>query len=398
MTTIVAEYVRRCIRPPQQSFFLFGPRGTGKTMWVNREFPDIYTVNLLDEGLYQSYLADISRFAGELRALEPHSWVFVDEIQRLPSLLNEVHRFIEERGHRFVLTGSSARKFRRGGVNLLAGRALVRFMHPFLPVELGSAFDLESVLTAGSMPLIWNAPEPAETLRSYVQTYLKEEIQAEALVRNLPGFARFLPIAGIMHGQTVNISAAARDAGVSRTTAQGYLEILEDTLLAFRLPAFEAKLRVRERAHPKLYFVDPGLARAVRGAHGAQQPLQPHETGALFEGWIASVLRAHRDYFDLFDDYYYWQPAGAHQTEVDFVLRRDGRHVAIEVKHTARVGPEALRGLRAVAGLEALVRRTLVYTGERRMRTDDGIDILPLSSFLEELADGRIWDDSAAVT
>ena len=297
MTTIVAEYVRRCIRPPQQSFFLFGPRGTGKTMWVNREFPDIHTVNLLDEGLYQSYLADISRFAGELRALEPRSWVFVDEIQRLPSLLNEVHRFIEERGHRFVLTGSSARKLRRGGVNLLAGRALVRFMHPFLPVELGSAFDLESVLTAGSMPLIWNAPERAETLRSYVQTYLKEEIQAEALVRNLPGFARFLPIAGIMHGQTVNISAAARDAGVSRTTAQGYLEILEDTLLAFRLPAFEAKLRVRERAHPKLYFVDPGLARAVRGAHGAQQPLQPHETGALFEGWIAAVLRAHRDYF-----------------------------------------------------------------------------------------------------
>ena len=389
---MLAEYVERCIRPPQQSFFLFGPRGTGKTMWVNREFADIYTVSLLDEGLYQSYLADISRFAGELRALEPGSWVFVDEIQRLPSLLNEVHRFIEERGHRFVLTGSSARKLRRGGVNLLGGRALVRFMHPFLPLELGQAFDLESVLTVGSIPLIWNAPERGQTLRSYVQTYLKEEIQAEALVRNLPGFARFLPIAGIMHGQTVNISAAARDAGVSRTTAQGYLEILEDTLLAFRLPAFEAKLRVRERAHPKLYFVDPGLARAVRGAHGAQQPLQPHETGALFEGWIAAVLRAHRDYFDLFDDYYYWQPAGARQTEVDFVLRRAGRHLAIEVKHTTRVGPESMRGLRAVVGLEGLVRRILVYVGERRMRTDDGIDIMPLSSFLEELADGRIWE------
>ena len=380
------------MRPPQQSFFLFGPRGTGKTMWVNREFPDIYTVSLLDEGLYQSYLADISRFAGELRALEPGSWVFVDEIQRLPSLLNEVHRFIEERGHRFVLTGSSARKLRRGGVNLLGGRALVRFMHPFLPVELGEAFDLETVLTVGSIPLIWNAPERGQTLRSYVQTYLKEEIQAEALVRNLPGFARFLPIAGIMHGQTVNISAAARDAGVSRTTAQGYLEILEDTLLAFRLPAFEAKLRVRERAHPKLYFVDPGLARAVRGAHGAQQPLQPHETGALFEGWIAAVLRAHRDYFDLFDDYYYWQPAGARQTEVDFVLRRAGLHLAIEVKHTTRVGPESMRGLRAVVGLDGLVRRILVYVGERRMRTDDGIDIMPLASFLEELADGRIWE------
>ena len=380
------------MRPPQQSFFLFGPRGTGKTMWVNREFPDIYTVSLLDEGLYQSYLADISRFAGELRALEPGSWVFVDEIQRLPSLLNEVHRFIEERGHRFVLTGSSARKLRRGGVNLLGGRALVRFMHPFLPVELGEAFDLETVLTVGSIPLIWNAPERGQTLRSYVQTYLKEEIQAEALVRNLPGFARFLPIAGIMHGQTVNISAAARDAGVSRTTAQGYLEILEDTLLAFRLPAFEAKQRVRERAHPKLYFVDPGLARAVRGAHGAQQPLQPHETGALFEGWIAAVLRAHRDYFDLFDDYYYWQPAGARQTEVDFVLRRAGLHLAIEVKHTTRVGPESMRGLRAVVGLDGLVRRILVYVGERRMRTDDGIDIMPLASFLEELADGRIWE------
>ena len=287
-----------------------GPRGTGKTTWVRHEFPEAHVISLLDEALYQAYLADISRFAAELRALPEGTWVFVDEIQRLPNLLNEVHRFIEERGLRFILTGSSARKLKRAEVNLLAGRALLGRMHPFLPSELGEAFDFEGVLRWGSIPLMWKSPDREQSLKAYVQLYLKEEIKAEALVRNLPGFARFLPVAAaIMHGQVVNVSAASRGAEVSRTTLAGYLEILDDTLLCFRVPAFEARLRIRERCHPKLYWFDPGVVRAVAGRAGE---LHSEERGPLFEECSC------------------WAPAGNGGTEVDFLLARGGWYLALE--------------------------------------------------------------------
>ena len=291
MTVMMSKYVERQLKRPAQSFFLFGPRGTGKTTWVNHQFPNAYRVNLLNESLYQTYLADISQFANELRTLKPGSWVFVDEIQRLPNLLNEVHRFIEEKNLHFILTGSSARKLKRAGVNLLGGRALFKRMYPFLPNELGSNFILDDALTYGSIPLIWNSTDKKETLKAYIEMYLKEEIKAEALVRNLPGFVRFLPIAALLHGQSLNISGAARDAGISRTTLDGYIEILEDTLMVFRLSAYESKLRVREKKHPKLYWIDPGLVRAVNNRFG---DIYPEEKGALFEGFVATLLKAYQ--------------------------------------------------------------------------------------------------------
>jgi len=174
----------------------------------------------------------------------------VDEIQRLPNLLNEVHRFIEEKRLRFVLCGSSARKLKRAGVNLLAGRVLRRFMHPFVPAELGKRFDLEKALRFGLLPVVWDSAEKEETLAAYTQMYLKEEIQAEALVRNLPGFARFLPLAALFNSQVINTTNIARESGVARTTVTGFLEILEETLLCFKVPAYEARLRVRERKLP----------------------------------------------------------------------------------------------------------------------------------------------------
>lgn len=246
------------------SFFLFGPRGTGKTTWVRQVFPEAYRIDLLDEALYQSYLADIGLFAQQLRAVPRESWVVVDEVQRIPTLLNEVHRFMEERNLRFVLCGSSARKLKQSGTNLLAGRALRKFMHPFLPEELGERFDVEETLCWGSLPVIWAAPDKKGALEAYVTMYLKEEIKAEAIVRNLPAFARFFPLAALFHGQVLNISGLSRDAGVSRTTVTGYLEVLEDTLLAFRLPAYPAGLPVREKKHPKLYWADPGLVRPFK--------------------------------------------------------------------------------------------------------------------------------------
>lgn len=384
---VLTVYPRR-LRPPKQSFFLLGPRGTGKSTWVKAAFPHALRFDLLDEGLYQSLLADPGLFAGRLRVARAGAWIWVDEVQRLPSLLNEVQRHIEDRRLKFILSGSSARKLRRAGTNLLAGRALQKTMFPLLPSELGGDFDLEAVLSHGSLPVVWSSEEPDETLRAYVQTYLKEEIQAEALARNLPGFARFLPVAALGHGQTVNVSSLARDCGVSRTTVDGYLGILEDTLLAFRLPAFESRLRVRERRHPKLYWIDSGLARAARKGLG---DLDAAERGSLLEGFVATCLKAHGAYDRLFDEMSYWAPADAVRTEVDFLLRRKKRYLALEVKSSRRIPDDGLRGLRAIDGLAGLERRILVLDSKDPIRTADGIDVLPIRDFLTSLASGSLW-------
>src|SRR6185295_13960819 len=302
---MVKKVLQRITVAPKGSFFLFGARGVGKSTWARETLPGARRFDLLDEGLFQSFLAAPALFGAELRALAPDSWVVVDEVQRIPGLLNEVHRAIEELGLRFALLGSSARKLKTAGTNLLAGRALWQTMFPFVP----------------------------------------EEIRGEALVRNLPGFVRFLPIAALAHGQVINVAGIARDAGTARATVQGYLEILEDTLLAWRLPAFESRLRVRERKHPKLYWLDPGLVRATKKRHG---PLAAEERGALFEGFVHMLLRAYGEIHPLFDEVSYWAPAEARSVEVDFVLQREGEHLALEVKSGTRFAPSELAGLRAI--------------------------------------------------
>lgn len=388
---------KRVLARPDRSFFLFGPRGVGKSTWLKQNFEDSLWINLLDEALFQSYLRDVSLFAQRLAALDPGSWVVVDEVQRMPELLNEVHRHIESRGLKFALSGSSARKLRRAGVNLLAGRAVRRELHPLLPEELGKDFSLERVLETGSLALIWNQGSDREGLEAYVQTYLKEEIQAEALVRNLSGFARFLPVAALFHGQVLNAASLARDAGIARTTVLGYLEILEDTLLGFRLAPYEGKLRVKEKRHPKLYWVDAGIARAARQRFGA---VAEEERGVLFEGFIATVLRAYKSYRQLFDEWNYWAPTQSDALEVDFLLWRQDRCVAIEVKATPRFRPEHCKGLRALAASMTpgtLVRSIVVYTGDARLRTDDGIDVLPLREFLDAVETNTLGFENAQI-
>jgi len=385
---VAKKYYPRLLEAPQRSFFLFGPRGCGKSTWAARHFPEAHVFDLLDEDLYHSLLADPARLAAELRTLQPHSWVVIDEVQRIPSLLNEVHRFIEKADLRFALLGSSARKLKTAGTNLLAGRALRKTMYSLAPEELGADFHLDEVLQFGSLPIIWQAEAKKETLQSYVQLYLREEIRAESLVRNLPGFVRFLPIAGIFHGQTLNVTAVARDAGVARTTVIGYLDILEDSLVAFRLPAFEARLRVRERKHPKLYWIDPGLARAVKQQVG---PLMAEERGPLLEGWVAVLLRIYAEYRELYEQCFYWSPTESHKTEVDFLLRRGKEYLALEVKATKNIASAHLSGLRAISDLTGLRRRVLIYLGSRRLKSEDGVDILPVDQFVEELARNRLW-------
>lgn len=378
----------RIALPPPDSFFLFGVRGAGKSTWARSRFPDAYRVDLLDEGRYQRLLADPSLFGDELRARPPGSTVVVDEVQRLPNLLNEVHRAMEERGLRFVLLGSSARKLKTSSSNLLAGRALWKTMFPLVPEEMGEDFELEEVLCHGSIPLVWAAARRARTLEAYVQLYLREEVKAEALVRNLPGFARFLPVAALFHGQTINVSAIARDTATARTTVSGYLEILEDTLLTCRLEAFEPRLRVRERKHPKLYWVDPGLVRAVKRQLG---PVTHEERGPLLEGWILGLLRCYAEERELYDDIHYWAALQARRMEVDFLLRRGKEYLGLEVKCSAKFDRSWLSGLRAAGELPGLVRRVLVYCGREVLQTKEGVLVWPLPVFLEKLEQGSLW-------
>jgi predicted AAA+ superfamily ATPase len=379
---------RRLLEPPKGSFFLFGVRGVGKSTWTRAAFPQAHTFDLLDEGLYHSLLSEPSTFAAELAALPRSTPVIVDEVQRVPALLNEVHRAMETRRQRFILLGSSARRLKTAGTNLLAGRAVVKTMLPFVPAELAEDFDLERTLRYGALPVVWQAEDPRAALEAYVQLYLREEIRGEALVRNLPAFVRFLPVAALFHGQTINVSGLARDTGASRTTVEGYVAILEDTLVAFRLPAFEAKLRMRERKHPRLFWVDPGLVRAAKRQLG---PVSAEERGPLFEGWVLSVIRAHNEVGRLFEDIAYWAPAEAQATEVDFLLRRGREFLAIGVKTRTRVSADDLAGLKAISSLPGLRRRILLYLGARRLRTDDGIDVWPLETWLDAIAADRLW-------
>jgi predicted AAA+ superfamily ATPase len=377
----------RLLETPASSFFLLGVRGVGKSTWVRDALPGALRLDLLDAALYHDLLREPATFGALVEGLPAESWVVVDEVQRLPGLLDQVHRFIEDRRLRFALLGSSARKLRAGGTNLLAGRALSRTLFPLLPSELGADFDLRKVMTFGSVPVVWTAQDPVAALEAYVQLYLEQEIRAEALVRNLPGFARFIPVAALFHGQKINVSAIARDAGAARSTVNGYLEILEDTLLVHRLPAYEAKLRVRERKLPKLYWVDPGLARAAKRQLG---PVAAEEMGPLVEGFVLTMLRAHRERVRLYEEIAFWSP---HQSrvEVDFLLRRGSEFVALEAKASDRLSSSHLQGLSAIAELPGVVRRILVYTGQRILKTREGIEVWPIGTLSRALVEDRLW-------
>ena len=377
----------RLARLADQSFFLLGMRGVGKSTWIRQALPEARRFDLLDEALFTDLLADPALFGRLASSTERGGWVVVDEVQRIPSLLNEAHRLIAERGVRFALLGSSARKLKTAGTNLLAGRALHRTMHPLTAAELGNDFSLDEALRFGTMPLVWTAPDRRAVLESCTQLYLREEIRAEAAVRNLGSFVRFLPTAAFMHAQTVNAASLARDAGIARSTVNGYLEILSDTLLTTQLPALEARLRVRERRRPKLYWADPGVLRAVKRQLG---PVAAEERGPLLEGWVLGNLRAHNESRRLYDDIGYWA-ATESPTEVDFVLTRDREHLAIEVKAAERYNTTMLKGLRAIADLPGLVRRILTYRGRHSFRTEDGIDIWTLDDLHQSLRTNQLW-------
>lgn len=379
---------KRILSFPKANFFLFGVRGSGKTSLLKQKFPKAHYIDLLSEEVYQSYLANVKLFYQQINATKK-SLVIVDEIQRMPNLLNEVHRLIESpSSKRFILTGSSARKIRAGGVNLLAGRAGWLNLYPFTPEELGPDFNLDTALCSGLLPVVWSSSDRSFALKAYTQVYLKEEVKAEGLTRNLQGFSRFLQVAGLYHAQTVNMSAIARESEISRDSVKNFFSILEDTLLGFFLPAYSTKIRLREQKHPKFYFIDPGIARSLKQNFGQ---VSFEEKGFLFEGLIAQLLRTYKDYKSLYDSLFYWSPAEARKTEVDFILKRGSKElIAIEVKSSSHVSASDYKGLQAIGCLKQVKRRIVVYTGEYNRKTEDGIEIWPFPYFCKMLQKGMI--------
>lgn len=370
----------RLLKPPKdKSFFLFGPRGTGKTTWVKASFPGAVYIDLLEAELFNDLLANPQRL-GNFIPKGFSGWVIIDEVQRVPELLNEVHRLIEKYRHKFVLTGSSARKLKRGGYNLLAGRALTYSMHPLSAIELGTDFDLKHSLVYGQLPCAYLEKDPKKYLESYVKTYLEEEIMQEGLTRNLGAFSRFMETASFSQGSVLNISSVARECAVERKVVENYFSILDDLLIAHRLPVFARKMKRRLISHSKFYFFDAGVYRTLRPMGPLDMPEQAE--GIAFETLLFQELMTINDNLSLDYKLYYWRTAN--DLEVDFVLYGKRGIRAFEVKRTARISREMTGGLRAFLADYPSAKAYFVYGGERRMREGD-IDIIPIEQTLKDL-------------
>jgi len=361
----------------RKTHFLFGPRQTGKSFLIRYQLQGTRVYNLLDTATFLALSQNPGRLGEEIG---PHDkLVAIDEIQRLPILLNEVHLLIEERGVRFLLTGSSARKLRRGGVNLLGGRARTMYMHPLTTAELGERFDLSRALHRGLLPSIYFSDDPEADLAAYAGTYLHDEIVAEGATRNIPAFSRFLKVAALCSGTMINFTNIANDAQVPRTTVHEYFEILRDTLLLHELPAWRKSVKRKPIRTSKYYFFDVGVVRHLQGRTLAPRT---REFGEAFETFIMHELVSWRDYRSG-DALSYWRSASGY--EVDFIL---GDHTAVEVKAKENVSPDDLKSLRAIAE-ENKVRRCICVSLEPRTRRVGGITVLPYREFLEKLWSGQ---------
>ena len=362
-----------------KSFLLLGPRGTGKSMWIRTRFPDAAYIDLLESSTYTELLASPGRLEDKIPP-RGNGWVIIDEVQKVPALLDEVHRLIESRRLRFGLTGSSARALRRRGVNLLAGRALSRTMHPLTRIELGDSFDLKHSLRFGQLPSSYVDNRPGAFLSTYVQTYLREEVQQEGLARNLAAFARFLESISFSQAQLLNVAAVARDCHVERKVVEDYVTILEDLLIGIRVPAFHRRAKRRLTSHPKFYFFDVGVYRTLR----PRGPLDSPEEidGPALETLLMQELRAHIAYADLGYELYYWRTQEG--LEVDFVLYGERGLHAFEVKRAARLRSGDYDGLRAFAADYPMTTCTLAYGGTKRF-TEGAIEIVPIDALLAQL-------------
>lgn len=376
----IMELLPRFSPVPGGSFFLFGPRGTGKSTWLKSCLPDALLVDLLKPDTFRELYARPERLS-ELVAASPNcEAVVVDEVQRVPELLHVVHDLLEQKsGRQFILTGSSARKIRRAGVDLLAGRAVFRTMHPFMAAELPE-FKIEDALRFGLLPLVVDALEPDDVLAAYATLYLEEEVQREGWVRNIGNFARFLEALSFSHASVLNVSNVARDCQVERRTVQGFLDVLDDLLLCFTVPVFGKRAKRKTTTHPKFYYFDAGVYRSLRPSG----PLDRSEEidGCAFEGLVAQHLRAWIAYSGTDNGLYFWRTRAG--TEVDFVVYGDSGIWAIEVKNSATVRSQDLRALKSFSTVYPECEQLLLYRGADRLRIE-GIWCIPGEEFLRAL-------------
>ncbi|MDP2599427.1 MAG: AAA family ATPase [Deltaproteobacteria bacterium] len=377
----------RLLTPPKTSVFLFGPRGTGKSTWIRDHFKNVPYYDLLNTSEALRLSKEPGLLYKELKNLPKNSWVVIDEVQKVPSLLDEVHRLIEEYQLKFILSGSSARKLKKGGVNLLAGRARQEHLYPLVSAEMEFKFDIHEKVELGTLPISVTSEDPKAYLATYVETYLNEEIKAEALAKNIGNFGRFLEIAARQNGQVTNISSIARDAQVHRPTVQGYFDILTDTLIGSWLQSWKLKRATKQIAHPKFYFFDSGVVRALSGR--LPYPPLPEETGFLLETFLANELRAYLSYSKKHFPLFFW--SSHDQVEVDFFLETNKGFLAIECKASAKWDNRFNKGLNRIREeLGATKVQCLgIYLGERPLSLDH-IQILPAMQFLKALWAGDI--------
>jgi predicted AAA+ superfamily ATPase len=374
-------YIERIMDLPllldKKSHFLLGPRQTGKTFLIQNTLKEAKVYDLLDTSIFLALSRNPSRIAQELTPQD--HLIVIDEIQRLPELLNEVHRLIESRRIRFLMTGSSARKLRRGGINLLGGRARTKHLHPLTRRELGKRFALTRALQRGLLPSIYFSDDPGADLESYTGLYLQQEVVAEGAIRNIPAFSRFLRIASLCNGTIVNFTKVSNDAQVARTTVYEYFEILKDTLILHELPAWRKSKKRKPLASSKYYFFDVGIVATLQGR--VFRPGTP-EYGEGFETYLFHELMCYRDYIRQ-EPLSYWRSSSGF--EVDFII---GDHTAVEVKAKENISPHDIKALQAIAE-EKILKRYLCVSLEPRMRRIGVVTILPYGEFLDNLWNGN---------
>ena len=381
-------YIPRVLEPGKDHFFLLGPRGTGKTAWCLHRYPDALRIDLLNPGALRQFSAQPERLIETVLANPGKKQIVIDEIQKLPELLEVVHLLIERKTRQqFVLTGSSARKLRRQGVNLLGGRAAQRRLYPYMACELGQRFKIDKALQYGLLPVVWAAKDPASILHAYNGLYLHEEVQMEGLVRNVGAFARFMEAMSFAHGSVLNLAGVARDCQVSRKTVEGYLEILEDLMLGFRIDVFTKRARRALAAHPKFYFFDAGVFRANRpaGPLDARGELD----GAALEGLVAQHLRAWCDYSPGQHRLHYWQTRA--QVEIDFIVYGESGLYAVEVKNTREIRFDDLRSLDSFGADYPQSKRYFLYRGKDRLLRN-GVLCMPVEEYLLGLRPSKFPD------
>ena len=361
----------------QKSHFLLGPRSTGKSLWIAKSLTPALSLNLLEQDLLKALLIRPSelRERVEAQGLKPGQLVVIDEIQKAPALLDEAHNLIESRGLRFLLTGSSARKLKRGAPNLLGGRAWMASFFPLTWKEIGNHFDLAKYLNFGGLPQVYTSPFPEKEIKNYIDLYVREEIQQEGFVRNLSQFHTFFETVGLLNGQELNYDGWASDTGIPRKTLQNYVELLKDTLMAFELPAFTKTKKRKAISRSKLYFFDVGVANAL-----SQRPsIRPSqkEFGPAFEHFIIQECRAQHSYLEKKEQLTYWRSYS--KKEVDLCL---GTEWALEIKGKKRITSQDLKNLKALRE-EDLFQHYGVVSLEKHKRVMDGMTVWPWEEFLE---------------